>query len=133
MSGDEAERKRSSYEWRGLNKATKASKGIADSMNQVVYQPKGKMPPMYDIVLMDNPKVADNIYIAVLMQYLNMTALAANEVMTRLRQNGQIVCGVYTREVAEVKVVNIVNFAYGHNQQIKCIMRHNKKHVKEKP
>jgi ATP-dependent Clp protease adaptor protein ClpS len=133
---DDLEKKFNFINWRNAVNQLNPSIDNADyNINQVINNSADgkKRPPMYDIVLSDNAKIPDKIFELVIDKYLNMSGAEINKALKTLRSTGSIVCGVYTREVAEVKVINIINFAYGHNQQIKCTMQHNKHHVNEKP
>ena len=46
----------------------------------------------------------------------------ATRIMLHVHQNGVGVCGVYTYEVAETKVTQVMDFARQHQHPLQCTM-----------
>lgn len=55
--------------------------------------------------------------------YFNMTKPKANKIMLKIHNDGSAVCGVYPYEVAETKVMEVINFAKQNQYPLKCIMK----------
>lgn len=52
-----------------------------------------------------------------------MTKPKANKIMLKIHNDGSAVCGVYPYEVAETKVMEVINFAKQNQYPLKCIMK----------
>jgi ATP-dependent Clp protease adaptor protein ClpS len=52
-----------------------------------------------------------------------MTKPKANKVMLKIHNDGSAVCGVYPYEVAETKVMEVINLAKQNQYPLKCIMK----------
>jgi ATP-dependent Clp protease adaptor protein ClpS len=52
-----------------------------------------------------------------------MTKATANKIMLKIHNDGSAVCGVYPYEVAETKVMEVINFAKQKQYPLKCIMK----------
>ena len=60
--------------------------------------------------------------IDVLARYFQMDLDAATQVMLHVHQNGVGECGVYTYEVAETKVTQVMDYARKHQHPLQCVM-----------
>jgi ATP-dependent Clp protease adaptor protein ClpS len=61
--------------------------------------------------------------VKVLQLFFNMTKATANKIMLKIHNDGSAVCGVYPYEVAETKVMEVINFAKQNQYPLKCIMK----------
>jgi ATP-dependent Clp protease adaptor protein ClpS len=60
--------------------------------------------------------------ITVLQKYFHKGADDATRIMLHVHQNGVGECGVYTYEVAETKVTQVMDYARKHQHPLQCIM-----------
>lgn len=58
----------------------------------------------------------------VLQQYFRLTMDEATQVMLNVHQRGVGVCGIYTYEVAETKVSQVMDFAREHQHPLQCVL-----------
>jgi len=49
----------------------------------------------------------------------------AQKVMLKVHNEGSAVCGIYTRDVAETKTVQVMEFAKQHEHPLRCVMEEN--------
>jgi ATP-dependent Clp protease adaptor protein ClpS len=60
--------------------------------------------------------------IYVLERFFNKQREEATRIMLHVHQKGVGVCGVYTYEVAETKVTQVMNFSRQHQHPLQCTM-----------
>ena len=60
--------------------------------------------------------------VEVLARYFSMNLDQATQVMLHVHQNGVGECGVFTYEVAETKVTQVMDFARKNQHPLQCVM-----------
>lgn len=90
----------------------------------VVIKPKmkTKKPSMYKVIMLNDDYTPMEFVVDVLERFFNMNAQAATQVMLHVHQQGVGVCGVYTFEVAETKVTQVVDYARKHQHPLQCTL-----------
>ena len=81
-----------------------------------------KRPSMYRVLLLNDDYTPMEFVVTVLRRYFNKTADEATRIMLHVHRNGVGECGVYTYEVAETKVTQVMDFARKHQHPLQCIM-----------
>jgi ATP-dependent Clp protease adaptor protein ClpS len=82
-----------------------------------------KKPSLYTVLLMDDDYTPMDFVVDVLMRFFNKSAAEAERLMLQVHQTGSGVCGVYTYEVAETKVGEVLAFGAKHQHPLQCIMK----------
>ena len=86
-------------------------------------QTKIKKPEFYEVILLNDDFTTMEFVVKVLQLFFNMTKATANKIMLKIHNEGSAVCGVYPYEVAETKVMQVINFAKQNQYPLKCIMK----------
>ena len=86
-------------------------------------QAKIKKPEFYEVILLNDDFTTMEFVVKVLQLFFNMTKATANKIMLKIHNDGSAVCGVYPYEVAETKVMEVINFAKQNLYPLKCIMK----------
>ncbi len=86
-------------------------------------QLKIKKPDFYEVILLNYDFTTMEYVVKVLQLFFNMTKPKANKIMLKIHNDGSAVCGVYPYEVAETKVIEVINFAKQNQYPLKCIMK----------
>ena len=86
-------------------------------------QAKIKKPEFYEVILLNDDFTTMEFVVKVLQLFFNMTKATANKIMLKIHNDGSAVCGVYPYEVAETKVMEVINFAKLNQYPLKCIMK----------
>jgi ATP-dependent Clp protease adaptor protein ClpS len=86
-------------------------------------QAKIKKPEFYEVILLNDDFTTMEFVVKVLQLFFNMTKATANKIMLKIHNDGSAVCGVYPYEVAETKVIEVINFAKQKQYPLKCIMK----------
>ena len=85
-------------------------------------KPKTKKPAMYKVIMLNDDYTPMDFVIEVLMQFFNMDAEKANQLMLTVHYQGKAVCGIFTAEIAETKVMQVNQYARKHQHPLMCTM-----------
>jgi ATP-dependent Clp protease adaptor protein ClpS len=84
--------------------------------------PKVKKPSRYKVLLLNDDYTPMEFVILVLEQFFGKGREDAYAIMMHVHQKGVGVCGVYTFEVAETKVTQVMDFAKQNGQPLQCTL-----------
>lgn len=85
-------------------------------------RPKTARPAMYRVLLLNDDYTPMEFVIHVLERFFHKNRDEATQIMLHVHQKGIGVCGVFTYEVAETKVTQVVDFARRHQHPLQCTM-----------
>ena len=85
-------------------------------------RPKAKKPSLYKVLLLNDDYTPMEFVILVLQRFFRMGLEDATRVMLHVHQKGVGVCGIFTYEVAETKVTQVLDFARQHQHPLQCTM-----------
>jgi ATP-dependent Clp protease adaptor protein ClpS len=85
-------------------------------------QAQTRRPHMYRVLLLNDDYTTQEFVIVVLRKYFNKSVEEATRIMLHVHNHGVGECGVYTYEVAETKVTQVMDFARKHQHPLQCIM-----------
>ena len=86
-------------------------------------QVKIKKPDFYEVILLNDDFTTMEFVVKVLQLFFNMTKSKANKIMLKIHNDGSAICGVYPYDVAETKVIEVINFAKQNQYPLKCVMK----------
>lgn len=85
-------------------------------------KPQTRKPNMYRVLLLNDDYTTQEFVVLVLRKYFNKSVEEATRIMLHVHNHGVGECGVYTYEVAETKVTQVMDFARKHQHPLQCIM-----------
>ena len=85
-------------------------------------KPKTKRPSLYKVLLLNDDYTPMEFVVHVLQRFFNKDINEATEIMLHVHQNGVGICGVFTFEVAETKVTQVIDLARQHQHPLQCTM-----------
>ena len=85
-------------------------------------QPRVKRPPLYQVVLLNDDYTPMEFVVDVLEHIFSMDRTSATRVMLEVHTRGKGVCGVYTYEIAETKVAQVMTYARQQQHPLLCTM-----------
>jgi ATP-dependent Clp protease adaptor protein ClpS len=85
-------------------------------------KPKLQRPKMYKVILLNDDYTPMEFVVIVLERFFKKRREDAVRIMLHVHQRGVGVCGVYTREVAETKVRQVMEFSREHQHPLQCTM-----------
>ncbi|WP_424470172.1 ATP-dependent Clp protease adapter ClpS [Parvibaculum sp.] len=100
-------------------------RGDDDGINTGVVtktKPKTKKPSLYKVLLLNDDYTPMEFVVLVLEQFFNKGREDATRIMLHVHQHGVGLCGLYTYEVAETKVSQVMDFARQHQHPLQCTM-----------
>jgi len=98
--------------------------GGANSGTALATKPKAKTkkPHLYRVLLLNDDYTPMEFVIHVLERFFNKNREDATRIMLHVHHNGVGECGVFTYEVAETKVTQVMDFARRHQHPLQCVM-----------
>lgn len=85
-------------------------------------KPQLKIPPLYKVILLNDDFTPMDFVIEVLMAFFAMPEDLATQVMLQIHTQGLGVCGTFSKDVAETKVVIVNEFSREHQHPLLCSM-----------
>ena len=81
-----------------------------------------KKPSLYRVLLLNDDYTPMEFVVYVLERFFQKNQEEATTIMLHVHQNGVGVCGVFTYEVAETKVAQVLDLARRHEHPLQCTM-----------
>lgn len=85
-------------------------------------KPQTQRPSMYRVLLLNDDYTPMDFVIGVLCTFFHKNFDDANRIMWQVHNNGVGECGVYTYEVADTKVTQVMDHARKHQHPLQCVM-----------
>lgn len=85
-------------------------------------RPKTKKPSMYRVLLMNDDYTPMEFVVSILIGIFNKSPEDATRIMLNVHQTGIGTCGVYTFEVAETKVAQVLDAAKRNQHPLQCTL-----------
>ena len=81
---------------------------------------KTERPPLYKVMLLNDDYTPMEFVVHVLERFFQKTRDEATRIMLHVHRRGVGVCGVYTYEVAETKVTQVMDLARQNQHPLQC-------------
>ena len=85
-------------------------------------KPRLKKPRMYRVLLMNDDYTPMEFVVTILRKIFRLTEEQSVQIMLKVHTEGSGVCGVFTAEVAETRVREVLALAREHQHPLKCTM-----------
>jgi ATP-dependent Clp protease adaptor protein ClpS len=85
-------------------------------------KPKTKKPSMYKVLMLNDDYTPMEFVVHILERFFSKNREEATRIMLHVHRRGVGVCGVYTYEVAENKVTQVMDFARQHQHPLQCTL-----------
>ncbi len=85
-------------------------------------KPELKEPSLYQVVLLNDDYTPMDFVVEVLVNFFSKNQHQATQVMLQVHHEGKGVCGKYTNEIAETKVVQVNDYAKQHAHPLIAMM-----------
>jgi ATP-dependent Clp protease adaptor protein ClpS len=85
-------------------------------------KPQTKRPNLYRVLILNDDYTPMEFVVHVLERFFGRDHEAATRIMLHVHHHGIGECGVYTYEVAETKVTQVMDFARKHQHPLQCVM-----------
>src|SRR6187402_3970150 len=84
--------------------------------------PEVKQPPLYSVVLLNDDYTPMEFVVEVLERFFRMDRETATRVMLEVHVKGKGVCGVFTYEIAETKVAQVMTYSRDNQHPLMCTL-----------
>jgi ATP-dependent Clp protease adaptor protein ClpS len=85
-------------------------------------KPKAKRPNLYRVLILNDDYTPMEFVVHVLEKFFQKDAEAATKIMLHVHHHGIGECGIFTYEIAETKVTQVMDFARKHQHPLQCVM-----------
>ncbi len=85
-------------------------------------RPKTKKPSLYKVLILNDDYTPMEFVVHVLERFFAKSREEAVQIMLHVHRHGVGICGVYTFEVAETKVAQVIELARRHQHPLQCTM-----------
>lgn len=94
----------------------------SDDLAVETARPRLKRPPLYRVLLLNDDYTTMEFVIQVLQTIFHHPEEKAAQIMLHVHQRGAGICGIYTREIAESKVEQVLQYAQQNQHPLQCTM-----------
>ena len=95
-------------------------------MSQVVSKTskqKLKTPKRFDVILLNDDYTTMEFVVEVLRRFFYKEFKAAESIMLKIHIDGEAVCGTYSYDVAQTKVIQVIDYSRKNEQPLMCVLR----------
>ena len=85
-------------------------------------KPKTKKPSLYRVLLLNDDYTPMEFVVHILERFFGLSHAQSFEIMLTVHKKGLAVVGVFSFEVAETKVAQVMDFARRHQHPLQCTM-----------
>lgn len=85
-------------------------------------KPKTQRPPMYKVLMLNDDYTPMEFVVHVLERFFGVSHSQAVEIMLTVHKKGVAVVGVFSYEIAETKVAQVMDFARRNQHPLQCTM-----------
>ena len=96
--------------------------GDEDRELLVKTRPKTKRPPLYKVLLINDDYTPMEFVVMILEKFFGLTNAQAFDIMITVHKKGLAVVGVFSYEVAETKVAQVMDCARQNQHPLQCTM-----------
>ena len=83
---------------------------------------RAKPPALYQVVMLNDDYTPMEFVVLCLQRFFRMSMEDATRVMLHVHQKGVGVCGIFSYEVAETKVTQVMDFAQSQQHPLQCTL-----------
>lgn len=85
-------------------------------------RPKTKKPSMYKVLILNDDYTPMEFVVHILERFFNKNRQEATDIMLHVHRRGVGICGIFTYEIAESKVAQVMDFSRANEQPLQCTM-----------
>ena len=83
---------------------------------------RSERPPLYKVMILNDDYTPMEFVVHVLERFFGMSSAQAFDIMLTVHKKGLAVVGVFSHEIAETKVTQVMDFARRHEHPLQCTM-----------
>jgi len=83
--------------------------------------PQLQPPPMYRVVMLNDDFTPMEFVVEILIRFFHHSDERANRTMLQIHNEGQAICGIYPRDLAETRVAQVETACRASGHPLRCI------------
>ena len=103
-----------------LNQGEESNPHHDDGLLVAPVKPALKRPSMYQVILLNDDYTPMDFVIEVLLKFFAINEEKATQIMLTVHTQGQAVCGIYTRDIAETKMALVNQYSAECDHPLLC-------------
>jgi ATP-dependent Clp protease adaptor protein ClpS len=84
---------------------------------------KLKLPNKFEVLLLNDDYTSMDFVVDVLRKFFHKEFLAAEAIMLKIHIDGEAVCGIYSYDVAQTKVSQVIEYSRKNEQPLMSVLR----------
>ncbi len=80
-------------------------------------------PKKFEVILLNDDYTTMEFVVEVLRQFFHKKFQAAEAIMLKIHIDGEAVCGIYSYDVAQTKVTQVIDYSRKNEQPLMCVLR----------
>jgi ATP-dependent Clp protease adaptor protein ClpS len=88
-----------------------------------VKKPKLIKPSLFQVLLLNDEYTTMDFVVQVLIKFFGKTELQANALMLKVHKDGEAICGIYSYDIAQTKVEQVISFSRENDHPLMCVLR----------
>ncbi|MBE9562641.1 MAG: ATP-dependent Clp protease adapter ClpS [Proteobacteria bacterium] len=85
-------------------------------------KPKLKPPPLYKVIILNDDYTPMDFVVHILETFFGISTEKATQIMLQVHVKGKGICGTYTHEVAETKIMQVNEYSRENEYPLLCTM-----------
>ncbi|MCR9257166.1 MAG: ATP-dependent Clp protease adapter ClpS [Alphaproteobacteria bacterium] len=85
-------------------------------------RPKTKKPALYKVLMLNDDYTPMEFVVLVLEKFFSKSREEATRIMLHVHHRGVGVCGIFTYEIAETKVTQVMDYARQNQHPLQCTL-----------
>jgi len=90
---------------------------------ETITKKKLERPKRFHVILLNDDYTSMEFVVVVLMKFFSKEQEEAYALMLKIHIEGEAVCGIYSHDVAQTKVTQVIEFSRKNEQPLMCIIR----------
>ena len=82
-----------------------------------------KSPKRFEVILLNDDYTTMEFVIGVLRKFFNKEFQTAEAIMLKIHIDGEAVCGIYSYDIAQTKVTQVIDYSRKNEQPLMCVLR----------
>ena len=82
-----------------------------------------KSPKRFEVILLNDDYTTMEFVVEVLRRFFNKKSQTAEAIMLKIHIDGEAVCGIYSYDVAQTKVTQVIDHSRKNEQPLMCVLR----------
>lgn len=83
-------------------------------------KPQLKQPTLYQVIMHNDDFTPMEFVVEVLEIFFSMDRMKATKVMYEVHMSGRAICGLFSKDVAETKIDQVMEYARRHQHPLMC-------------